>query len=233
MRPRGPCAKKRWEIASENACDRACRKCASRFLCREMIFAVPSAAPVSSNRRDSIRWNRTPFSSHALTRTQPRQFGSQFASLGAQPPRAESKKRRSRQYRQRRRNRSRTIERVPLRMDRAFSRLLLQSPQHVAPRLILPMRRTTAKHRTLTLDVAISYDVCFGERDSGLQSFFCIFHCRFPFQEDCLPTLHARYNRPMNDPASGSSPTPTPHREPILFAAETPSANSAAEGVRS
>ena len=35
----------------------------------------------------------------------------------------------------------------------------------------------------------------------------------------------------MNDPAAGSSQPPTPHREPVLFAPETPSSNSAAEGV--
>jgi hypothetical protein len=35
----------------------------------------------------------------------------------------------------------------------------------------------------------------------------------------------------MNDPESGSSQSPAPHREPILFAAENPSTNSAAEGV--
>lgn len=35
----------------------------------------------------------------------------------------------------------------------------------------------------------------------------------------------------MNDPESGPSPTPTPHREPILFAAENPSADSAAGGA--
>ena len=34
----------------------------------------------------------------------------------------------------------------------------------------------------------------------------------------------------MNDPESGPSQNPTPPREPILFAAETPSANSAARG---
>jgi hypothetical protein len=34
----------------------------------------------------------------------------------------------------------------------------------------------------------------------------------------------------MNDPESGSSQTPTPHREPILFAAENPSINSAVGG---
>ncbi|MGB6109575.1 MAG: DUF2393 family protein [Acidobacteriaceae bacterium] len=33
----------------------------------------------------------------------------------------------------------------------------------------------------------------------------------------------------MNDPASGSSPTPNPHREPVLFAPENPSVNSAVE----
>ncbi|MHB1675300.1 MAG: DUF2393 family protein [Acidobacteriaceae bacterium] len=33
----------------------------------------------------------------------------------------------------------------------------------------------------------------------------------------------------MNDPGSGTSPTPTPPRGPILFAAETPSVNRAAE----
>ncbi|HZC44253.1 MAG TPA: DUF2393 family protein [Acidobacteriaceae bacterium] len=35
----------------------------------------------------------------------------------------------------------------------------------------------------------------------------------------------------MNDPESGPSPSPNPHREPILFVAETPSVNSAPEGV--
>ena len=33
----------------------------------------------------------------------------------------------------------------------------------------------------------------------------------------------------MNDPAPDSSPTPTPHREPVLFATENPSAKGAAE----
>ena len=36
----------------------------------------------------------------------------------------------------------------------------------------------------------------------------------------------------MNDPESGPSQTPTPPREPILFAVEASSINSAAEGVK-
>ncbi len=35
----------------------------------------------------------------------------------------------------------------------------------------------------------------------------------------------------MNDPESGPSQNPAPHREPILFAAESPSTNSEAKGV--
>lgn len=73
--------------------------------------------------------------------------------------------------------------------------------------------------------------MCFGERDSVLESFFCFFivDSRFGIVS---ATLQASYNRRMNDPESGPSQTPAPHREPILFAAETPSINSAAEGVK-
>jgi hypothetical protein len=74
------------------------------------------------------------------------------------------------------------------------------------------------------------YDVYFGERDSVLESFFFFFmvHSCFGIVSATTP---ASYNRRMNDPDPGSSQTPTPHREPILFAAENPSTNSAAAGT--
>jgi hypothetical protein len=72
--------------------------------------------------------------------------------------------------------------------------------------------------------------VCFGERDSDLELFFPFFILA-PLTGIVSDILPASYNRRMNDPGPGFSPTPTPPREPILFAAETPSANRAAEGA--
>ena len=67
--------------------------------------------------------------------------------------------------------------------------------------------------------------------DSGLESFFCFFIIDFHFGIVSVTTPES-YNRPMNDPESGPSQIPAaPHRQPILFATETPSANSAAERV--
>jgi hypothetical protein len=73
------------------------------------------------------------------------------------------------------------------------------------------------------------YDVFFGERDSVLESFFSFFIV-YSLATIVSPTIQESYNRRMNDPESGSSQSPTPHHEPILFAAESPTTDSAVKG---
>ena len=70
----------------------------------------------------------------------------------------------------------------------------------------------------------------FGERDSVLESFFCFFivHSHPVVISGARP---ASYNRRMNDPESHPSPNSTPQREPILFAEESSSINSAEKGA--
>ncbi len=150
-RPRhAPCAKKPWEIESENKCDRACRKCVSLFPCKGRIFAARCVARVFSILRENSQRNFFVCNEGSSSRIK-----------------SSSEKWRGSQHHQSSRQRSCAIHRVALGMDGALTSLFLKACHKLnAPAAQRPVRRGCIKSRISR--TRYPYDVCFGETDSVL-----------------------------------------------------------------